>query len=377
MRDLYPSSSVVRRKQMRRLLWSLGLVLAFGLGVAAGGWPAHGPFTAEEVAQLRASESRLQVRVSTLEARLRAGGFSTGHDGAQGALPMSERARSTRRSLAGVTADGYASSGFFEARGGSRVGAQGARLSPGHAGRGDAGPAPTADAALNRFYQYVDETNALGGLAHWQRMQQLADELRKMGPAGAEVLLQVLEAGATSDERRAAAQLLGELQVQQALPLLQNILEQDSDLPLRRAATAGLRRLQTPETVPVLEALLADSGEDRLIRMSAASGLAQMDRSQGIAGLMQVFESSNADAGGRALAFRALMSLNDERALPFMRRLVTSTAETSYRVRAMRFLTGQVDRQALPSLQQVMQSPAEPVSIRDAASQAHAAIAGR
>jgi hypothetical protein len=362
---------------MRRLLRPLGLVLAFGLGVAAGGWPALGPFTAQEVARLRASESRLQSRVSTLEAWLRDGeGFSTGHEGVKGPLPMPEGAQGAhaKRSLARATADGYASPGFLEPRGGSRAGAQGARTLP---GRGDAGSAPTADAALSRFYQYVDETNALGGLAHWQRMQQLADELRKMGPAGAEVLLQVLEAGATSDERRAAAQLLGELQVPQALPLLQNIVEQGGDLPLRRAATAGLRRLQTPETVPVLEALLADSGEDRLIRMSAASGLAQMDRSQGIAGLMQVFESASVDGSGRSLAFRALVSLNDERALPFMRRLVTSTAEAPYRVQAMRFLRGQGDRQALPSLQQVMQSPAEPVSIRDAAAQAHAAIAGR
>ena len=109
--------------------------------------------------------------------------------------------------------------------------------------------------------------------------------------------------------------------------------------------------------------------------MSAASGLAQMDRSQGVAGLMQVFESPTVDTSGRALAFRALTSLNDERALPFMRRLVTSTAEASYRVRAMRFLSGQGDQQALRSLQQVMQSPAEPASIRDAAAQAHAAIA--
>jgi HEAT repeat protein len=362
---------------MRRLLWPLGLVLAFGLGVAAGGWPGLGPFTAQEVARLRASESRLQSRVSTLEAWLRDGeGFSTGHEGAKGALAMPEGAR-PKRSLARATADGYASPGFLEPRGGSRIGTQGARTAPGDVGRGDASPASTANAALNRFYLYIDETNALGGLAHWQRMQQLADELRKMGPAGADVLLQVLEAGATSDERRAAAQLLGELQVQQALPLLQNIVEQDSDLPLRRAATAGLRRLQTPETIPVLEALLADPGEDRLIRMSAASGLAQMDRSQGVAGLMQVFENSSVDGSGRSLAFRALVSLNDERALPFMRRLVTSTAETPYRVQAMRFLRGQGDRQALPSLQQVMQSPAEPASIRDAAAQAHAAIAGR
>ena len=238
---------------MRRLLWPLGLVLAFGIGWAAGGWPVQGRLTGQEVAQLRASESRLQLRVSSLEARLRAGGVSVdGDDGAQGRSPMSERARSTRRSLAGATSDGYAAFGLPGPRGGADVGAQGARISPGQTGGGGANPAPTADAALDRFYRYVDETNAPGGLAHWQRIQQLADELRKMGPAGAEALLQVLEAGATSDERRAAAQLLGELQVQQALPLLQNILEQESDLPLRRAATAGLRRLQTPETVPVL-----------------------------------------------------------------------------------------------------------------------------
>ena len=113
---------------MRRLLWPLGLVLAFGLGLAAGGWPVHGPFTAQEVAQLRASESRLQARVSTLEARLHAGGgFSTGDDGAKGGLPMSERGRSTMRSRAGATADGYASPGFREPRGRSRVGAQGAQ----------------------------------------------------------------------------------------------------------------------------------------------------------------------------------------------------------------------------------------------------------
>ena len=226
---------------------------------------------------------------------------------------------------------GYASPGLLESPGGPRIGAQGARTSPGHAVAATRVLLRTRNAALNRFHHILDETNALGGLAHWQRMQQLADELRKMGPAGAEVLLQVLEAGATSDERRAAAQLLGELQVQQALPMLQNIVEQDSDLPLRRAATAGLRRLQAPETVPVLEALLADPGEDRAIRMSAASGLAQMDRSQGVAGLMQVFENSSVDGSGRALAFRALVSLNDERALPFMRRLVTSTAEAPYR----------------------------------------------
>ena len=98
---------------MRRLLWPLGLVLAFGLGLAAGGWPVLGPFTTQEVARLRASESRLQFRVSTLEARLRAGGgFSTGHDGSEGVLAHVGGGPLAKRSLAGATADGYASRAF-------------------------------------------------------------------------------------------------------------------------------------------------------------------------------------------------------------------------------------------------------------------------
>ncbi len=162
-----------------------------------------------------------------------------------------------------------------------------------------------------------------------------------------------------------------------ALPLLQDILEKDSDVLLRRAAASALRRLDTPDSIPVLEALLANAGEDRFVRMSAAFGLAQLGRVQGLTGLIQIFEESNLDGRGRELAFRALTSLEDERALPFMRQLVTSGAEVSYRLQAIRFLEAQGDRQALLALQGLMQSPTEQPSIRDAAAQAYAAIARR
>ena len=72
----------VRRKQMRRLVWPLGLVLTFGLGLAAGGWPARGPFSAQEVARLRASEDRLQLR-SALGGSVKPAGILAG--------PMKER----------------------------------------------------------------------------------------------------------------------------------------------------------------------------------------------------------------------------------------------------------------------------------------------
>src|SRR5207248_6924450 len=111
-----------------------------------------------------------------------------------------------------------------------------------------------------------------------------------------------------------------------ALASLQEVLEKDGDVLLRRAAASGLRRLQTPESAPYMEALMSNPAEDRFVRMSAASGLAQLGRTQGVAGLSQIFDESNGDGRGRDMAFRAIRSLDDERAVPFMRRLVTSDA---------------------------------------------------
>jgi HEAT repeat protein len=370
---------------MRRLLWPLGLVVGFGLGLAAGGLLQGGRSTRHEVEQLRAAESRLRSQVSTLQARLFArekklagqpsvttGQAAMSQEAAEGVetrpgghspagLALEEPARPRRLARRGLPPQGEPQDDL---------------TASGRVVHGTVAPAPTVEAALERFYRYLDDTNA-GGAARWQRIRELADDLRAMGNAGAEALLRVLAGGTSSDERRAAAQLLGELQIGRALPLLQDILDKDNDVLLRRAAASGLRRLQTPETVPVLEMLLANPGEDRFVRMSAALGLAQLGKSQGVTGLVQIFEESNVDGRGRDMAFRALSSLSDERALPFMRQLLTSGAEPSYRLQAIRFLTAQGDRQALLALELVMHSPAEQPSIRDAAAQAHAAIAAR
>ena len=60
-----------------------------------------------------------------------------------------------------------------------------------------------------------------------------------MGDAGTEALARVLASGTSSEERRTAAQLLGELQDPRALPLLQDVLDKDGDVLLRRAAAGG------------------------------------------------------------------------------------------------------------------------------------------
>jgi HEAT repeat protein len=371
---------------MQRALWPLGLVVAFGLGLAAAALVfGQGSFPSSEVEQLRAAKNSLQLQVSALQAQLRARGtrasgqqgLTFGHFGASSDPAYAASARQERRFLAGVTPDERSRPQRSGQGGPGRVEPQGDRVSPGHAAGPAVVPVPTVDAALERFYRYLNDTNDSGRGSRWQRVRELADDMRAMGNAGAEALLRVLADGTSTEERRLAAQLAGELQVAQALPLLQNILDKDSDVLLRRAAALGLRRLESAEAAPVMQALLANPAEDRFVRMSAAIGLAQLGQGMGVAGLMQIFDESAADGRGRDMAFRALSSLNDERSLPFMRQLLTSNVDVSYRLQAIRFLAAQGDRQALMPLELLMQSPTEQPSIRDAAAQAHATIAAR
>jgi len=197
---------------------------------------------------------------------------------------------------------------------------------------------PTEQSALSRLRQYLEETEGTGPQERRGRVRALVDELRAMGEPAVTVLLQTLETGDNSRERRTAATLLGALQDVRALPALQEVLERDQDLMMRRAAANGLRLLQMPETIPVFSTVLADQQDDHFVRMSAAYGLAQLGEAQGVTGLMQLFDEAEQDGRGRFVAFRALTSLNDPAALPLMRQLTVSDADVSYRVAAMRFL---------------------------------------
>jgi HEAT repeats len=238
----------------------------------------------------------------------------------------------------------------------------------------EAPSAPTEQAALSRLRQYLEETEGMGPQERRGRGRALVDELRAMGEPAVTVLLQTLETGDNSRERRTAATLLGALQDVRALPALQEVLERDQDLMMRRAAANGLRLLQMPETIPVFSTMLADKQDDRFVRMSAAYGLAQLGEAQGVTGLMQIFDEAEQDGRGRFVAFRALTSLNDPAALPLMRQLAVSDADVSYRVAAMRFLANHGDKEALPLLQLVLNSPREQPSVLEAAAQSHAVI---
>lgn len=353
---------------MGRLLWPVALIVTFFIGLAVAGVARKGPSVAQDPDQ-QDTVARLQQQVDTLQARLRA----------------REDLAATRRSAASMDRAGVPAADddrtFAQglARGGRVDQPQSApqvdrASSP---SRDTAGPVPTVQAALDRFYKYLEATNEPNGRERWRQARELVEELRAMGAPAGQALMQVLAAGNDSDERRAAARLLGQLQIAQALPLLRDVVEKEHDLLLRRAAAAGLRQLQTPESLPVMERILDHPAEDRFVRLSAAVGLAESGRPVGVTGLAHIFEESNADGRGREVAFRALSNLKDERPLPFMRQVATSQAEPSYRLQAIRYLSAQRDQQALAALNVLMHSPTEQPSIRDAAAQAYSAISGK
>jgi hypothetical protein len=352
---------------MTRLVWPLAVVAAFVAGWALAGvtrTPSASRETSREAEHLRSQISTLQARLHARE-ELAAGQGSPGP-------AVSRGPRAAAQTEASVTAAVREERLVRELR--SRPGGTADHGAP---RSGPSGPPPTLETALDRFYRYLEATRGGEGRERWQRARELVDELRGMGDVAGKALMQVLAAGNDSDERRAAARLLGSLQVPQSLPLLKDIIEKDDDILLRRAAAAGLRQLQTPESVPVMEHILANGAEDRFVRLSAAYGLAESGRTLGVSGLAQIFNESALDGRGREMAFRALVSLNDARPVPFMRAVITSEAEPSFRLRAIQYVTAQGDRQSLPSLQVLMQSPTEQASIRDAAAQAYRTLGGK
>ena len=350
---------------MERLFWLLALVVTFGIGWAAAGVSVK-PATVQEVDHLR-------HQVSTLQARLRAQ-----DDGTASRPSGSARAEANRVQTAEVRDERLLLES--RARGGDPAQRRSGSQADGGSSRsaGTASPALSIDTALDRFYKYLQATTSgTEGRERWQRARELVEELRGMGDVAGKALMQVLASGSDSDERRAAARLLGQLQVPESLPLLRDIIEKDPDVLLRRAAAQGLRQLQTPDSIPIMEHILANPADDRMVRLSAAFGLAEAGRPLGVTGLTQIFAESTADGRGREMAFRALSSLNDERALPFMRQVVASGVEPGYRLRAIQYVAAQGDQQALGALQAVMNSPIEQPSIRDAARQAYRNLGGK
>src|SRR4051794_15842094 len=192
---------------MGRLLWPLALLITFfvGWGVAGiGRAPTRPPADADQQETL----TRLQQQVETLQARLRA----------REELASVRSSRSMDEGRApGVAADErIAPDGAMRSANGAPV------STPAGVERASATTPRTSaaavHAALDRFYKYLEASNETTGRGRWREARELVEELRAMGAPAGQALMQVLASGNDTDERRAAARLLGQLQVAQALP---------------------------------------------------------------------------------------------------------------------------------------------------------------
>jgi hypothetical protein len=351
---------------MRRLLWPCLLLLAFGIGLLTG-WgrgerPLQGvtpPSGLSNVVALQARIDTLQEELATKEAAL--------VDFRQAALSQAKQPMSSSPLLIEPSSREAVPSAAQERH----------EKAPESETNNEQPDTPEPQEVVwERFYQFLDTTAGMSWGQRRRHERTMVAELQALGEPAVEAMLQLLQDSTDTRERSTAAFLLGSLQDQRAVPILQEMLANEDDIVLRRAAARGMARVQTPDTIPILDSILANGQEDRYMRLSAAYGLARMGESQGIDGLGAIFDESNADGRGHYLAFRALVAMDDARALPVMRKIAVSELEVSYRMGAIRFLGAHGDQEALPLLQQVIDASDEQQSVREAAEEALVAIRG-
>ena len=349
---------------MRRLLWPGLVLLAFGIGMAIG-WGGGGRIPLEPVSiATQPSVAALEARIDEMQQALAAKEAALVNlqqpalSRTKQSMPTTLMESSTRKAALPTIQEDNETSGETDTS----------------SERSDT-PEPH-EVVWEQFYQFLEKT---AGMSWGQRRRYewaLIADLRELGDPAVEALLQLLEESSDTRERSTAAFLLGSMQDQRAVAVLQEVLANEEDILMRRAAARGMARVQTPDTIPILDTILSNGLEDRYMRLSAAYGLARMGESQGIDGLASIFEESGADGRGHYMAFRALVATNDPRALPVMRQIVAAESEVSYRLGAISFLAAHGDREAIPLLQQVIESPDEQQSVREAAEQAMVAIGG-
>ena len=304
---------------MRRLLWPAALVVTFLIGWAAASVTRYEPWTTPEIAELRetvtasSSRSRPCRRVCTRGRVSRRSGRRARAHRLRAAPPRTSDVMSTTVTDVGPRPEGRFRGGTAAAAAPSRPRRAARRLRPRRSKLRS-----TASTSISRR---PPAGNAGEGRERWQRARQLVEDLRAMGDVGAQALMSVLAGGTDSDERRAAARLLGQLQVAQSLPLLKDIIDKDERRP------AAARRRQRPATAAdarVHSRHGAHPGQSARGPLRAAERGVRAGRSGPGAGRRRAeprsSSESTADGRGRDMAFRALAALDDDRALPFMRR---------------------------------------------------------
>jgi uncharacterized coiled-coil protein SlyX len=176
---------------MGRLTWTVVLLVTFfaGWAIASVGRKAT---SSSPTTDQQATITRLQQQVETLQARIRAREDLVG---ARASRDTASRFATTPGMTDRETAAGAGRTGRAEQS------ATADAASPVVAHK--TASAATVQAALDRFYKYLEATGPGGGRERWRQARELVDELKAMGAPAGQALMQVLATGNDSDERRA------------------------------------------------------------------------------------------------------------------------------------------------------------------------------
>lgn len=219
----------------------------------------------------------------------------------------------------------------------------------------------------------------------------------------AEVLRPLLLNDPDSAVRAAAGRALGRLGVREAVPELIKALE-DRVAEVRVVAAAALWRLPDPSAVPVLLAHAKDSDPavrewcalalgvaadpravpelirllddaERAVRLAAVRSLGRVNRPDGLAPLVGYLESGKRDDEEKDEVVNSIASIEGSERVKALVDLL-SGADSKQKLRVIAALAKVGDAQALPTLRKLGQRD-DSRSVRDAATQAYAAVVGR
>lgn len=204
----------------------------------------------------------------------------------------------------------------------------------------------------------------------------LLKELAAMGPAGIELLGDILSTG-DATQRFGAAALMSKLLDPSAIPALEAAVlsgDNDGNLLVQRMASLAVAKIGGEKSVPVLERIVSESGEWG-VRTNAAYGLAQMGRQSGIDWLRDSFQTADDDMT-RMMLLGVMAQVGDPSYLPDMHRVLKEETEYSRRYVAVTGIAKAAREESLPVLEAIINDPDEDKMIIAEARKAYDEIKG-
>lgn len=199
----------------------------------------------------------------------------------------------------------------------------------------------------------------------------LFKELVAMGPAGIDLLGEMLKTG-DQNERFGAAALMEKLRDPAAISALEDAIfsgDNADNVLVQRMASHALGKIGGDTAVPVLERVVAE-GSEWGVRTNAAYSLAEMGRKSGIDWLRESYQTQE-DATAKMALLGAMGQIGDPSYLPDLHEVLQTETEYSKRYLAVMGIAKAARQESLPVLESIINNPDEDKMIINEAKKAY------